>query len=248
MMLHRSLLTFGMAVLAGSVILAGCSANPENSPKIQKKFAQVDEMQKSVDESAQILRTIAGEMTMIKDQLAAIQSMNPESASGAELITRLGQLEERLAKMETGTGERIVAQATSNAGDASATPATDAATGGLATNRITAERAEPAADRLIPKDQLQTRATPKSAEKKAEPAKKAEPTKKAEPKTTTVTQASKTTASGNNKGGYYTIQAGDTLTSIASKHGVEVSSLEAANRIPKGATVLKGQRIYIPAK
>jgi LysM repeat protein len=242
MVLHRSLLTFGMAVLAGSVILAGCSANPENSPKIQKKFAQVDEMQKSVDESAQILRTIAGEMTMIKDQLAAFQSMNPESTSGSELITRLGQLEERLAKMETGTGERIVAQATSNAGAASATPATDAATGGLATKRITAEKAEPAVDRLIPKDQLSTRATPKSAEKKAEP------TKKAEPKTTNVTQASKTTASGSNKGGYYTIQAGDTLTSIAAKHGVDLSSLESANRIPKGATVLKGQRIYIPGK
>ncbi len=238
MSFRRSVFSCSVVVAASAIALVGCSAKPENSPKIQKKFAQVDELQATVDENAQFLRTLAGDMTIIKDQLVNLQSLNPESGSGKELITRLESIEQRISSMEKSGGERLVATLarTSTTTANGVEPASGA---GLATNRTV-----PATDRLIPVNQLSTRERV-SAEKKE--AASSIPAKPATTTPTTSASAAKPAASAS-KGKYYTLQAGDTLYKIATENGISVADLERENRIPAGAKILKGQRIFIPAK
>lgn len=236
MLFRRSVLSCGLVVAAGALAFVGCSAKPENSPKIQKKFAQVDELQTTVEDNAKFLRTLAGDMTIIKDQLSSLQSLNPETGAGQELITRLESIEKRISSIETAGGERLVASLASNTTPKPAASSTEAGAGStLATGRASTT---PAADRLIPANQLSTRE--KAVEKKVEAAK---PTvEKAS------TSAAKPAAASSSKGKYYTLEAGDTLYKIATDNGISVADLERENRIPAGAKVLKGQRIFIPGK
>lgn len=57
----------------------------------------------------------------------------------------------------------------------------------------------------------------------------------------------KSTKSAKN-GGKYKVKAGDTLSGIASKHGVSISSLQKANKFSDKHMIKAGQTIIIPAK
>jgi len=48
------------------------------------------------------------------------------------------------------------------------------------------------------------------------------------------------------RGGYYMIQEGQTLEDIARAHRIGLDDLRGANRLPPGAQLFAGQRIYIP--
>lgn len=243
MLFRRSVLSCGLVVAAGALAFVGCSAKPENSPKIQKKFAEVDELKTSVEDNTQFLRTLAGDMTIIKEQLSSLQALNPESGSGKDLLARFDALEQRLNSIETGAGERIVASVpTSNSDAVSEVLANPENVSELATNKPTIQ---PVADKLIPVNQLSTRETP--AKPKATTTK---PAAKPEAKKETAKPAAASTKNvgSSSKGSYYTLQAGDTLFKVAAANGVSVAELEKENRIPAGAKVLKGQKIFIPKK
>lgn len=66
------------------------------------------------------------------------------------------------------------------------------------------------------------------------------PKAKSKPKAET---AAKVSAAG---GPAYVVQSGDSLSKIASKHGVKISALRAANPKLKGDKILVGQKLVIP--
>jgi len=48
-------------------------------------------------------------------------------------------------------------------------------------------------------------------------------------------------------GGYYTVQSGDTISSIASRHGVRSADVVSANGLANGNAIRVGQKLTIPA-
>jgi LysM repeat protein len=63
------------------------------------------------------------------------------------------------------------------------------------------------------------------------------------PKAKTVAKAEKVSVEG---GSAYVVKSGDSLSKIASKHGVKISALRAANPKIKGDKILLGQKLVIP--
>ncbi|MDK2973580.1 MAG: LysM domain [Candidatus Sumerlaeota bacterium] len=209
-----------LLLTAATATFVGCSSKPENSPVIRKKFAEVESLKDEVAETNKMIRTLAGDITIMKDEVSNLRALAPDGKGGTELITRLDALERRLAEMEV--------QGTTMA----------------------AARVQPAGTKEVASASFNGLAVPtaKAPETKKETAKPAPA--KAAPKTTASAPkpAAKTVSKPAKPAGrYYTIQAGDSLEKIASSNGVSVASLRDANRLPAGARPLKGQRLYIPA-
>ncbi len=205
-------------VLAVAAGLAACSAKPENSPVIRKKFAEVDEIKEQLDESSKLLRNVAGEITILRDEVSNLRALAPGENGAIEVVSRLEAIEQRLDSFESKPA-RVVASAVQPASNAPTTREfSGLATGAAATAAPTAEKKPDVAA--------------------AKPAGK--------PVAKPVAAAPKPAAKPTGK--YYTLQAGDTLEKIASDNGISTKDLAQANRLPPGARPLKGQRIYVPGK
>lgn len=236
MLNRRFTAPFASLALAGALVisLTGCSGKPENSPVVQKKFAEIDEMKETVEDNAQILRTLTGELTIIKDDLAGLRAADPNSQAGQELMSRIDDLELRLGAVGNGTETKIA--------DLYNDKTPTANLQGLATTRTLAEataekktspptRTSPSNDRIFPEGtelrEKRTTTPPKTTAAPAAP-------KPAAPKPAAT------------RGRYYTLQSGESLESVAQQNNITVAELMKQNRLPSGATLLKGQRIYIP--
>jgi LysM repeat protein len=53
-------------------------------------------------------------------------------------------------------------------------------------------------------------------------------------------------AGGGSRGGVYTVRRGDTIDSIARKHGVAAQSIVALNGLANKHRIKAGQRLYLP--
>ena len=69
------------------------------------------------------------------------------------------------------------------------------------------------------------------------------PKAKSKPKAETMAKAEKVSAEG---GSTYVVQAGDSVSKIAKKHGVKIAALRAANPKIKGDKIMVGQKLVIP--
>ncbi len=235
---RRLLVLAGFTSLAAvSLTLTGCSAKPENSPVIRKKFAEVDEIKTNQDETNKLLRTLVGDITVLKDQVSNLRALSPDASGEIEVISRLEEIEQRLNSMEK--GNTIVASATvptSMKQDKTPTLA----------EALQAAKEEPKTTTF------NNLAVPET--KKTEAPKTTKTETKSAPKTVASTTTTKSSApaapktvSSAPRGFYYTLQPGDTLEKLATDNGISVSELAKANRLPSGARPLKGQRLFIPA-
>jgi LysM repeat protein len=69
------------------------------------------------------------------------------------------------------------------------------------------------------------------------------PKSKSKPKAETAAKTEKVSAKG---GSMYVVQSGDSISKIASRHGVKIAALRAANPKIKGDKILVGQKLAIP--
>ena len=69
------------------------------------------------------------------------------------------------------------------------------------------------------------------------------PKSKSKPKAETAAKPEKVSAEG---GSTYVVQSGDSISKIASRHGVKIAALRAANPKVKGDKILVGQKLVIP--
>jgi LysM repeat protein len=245
-----------LPLLAAAAVLAfaGCTGKPENSPYIRNKFAQLDETKKDTEQLRAQLAAISGDLNVLSEQIRELRALAPDSTGTSEVIQRLNSLEKRIASMD---GKAAPATLRTNSAPAPAGGSTnpDSAT----TSRVAGASDVPKpVTELAPPAGVDTRAGSSKpaevakAETKKTETKKAE-TRKAETmnaaikpgeKKASTTQA--TIVQTKSAGKYYTVQAGDTVQSIANAHGITVDVLLKENRIPAGARVPKGQRLYIP--
>lgn len=106
-----------------AVPMAGCSSKPENSPVIRKKFAEVDDLKQDIQETNKMIRTLAGDITIMKDEMSNLRAMAPDANGGVELMSRLEKIEKRLSEIEV-ENTVMASRATKASND---TPAREAA-------------------------------------------------------------------------------------------------------------------------
>lgn len=240
-----------VAVLA----FAGCTGKPENSPYIRNKFAEFDDTKKNAERMNQELAAISGDLKVISDQITELRALAPDSTGTSEVIQRLNNLEKRIADMD---GKSAPVLQTKNApapagGSTNPDSATVSVVAGAAdVPTVVTDLAAPAGvDTVAPPPAASTEVAKATETKKVEPkkveSKKVETKKGGEAmKPGAKKTDTKVVQTKGSAGKYYTVQAGDTVQSIAKAHGVSVDVLLKENRIPAGARVPKGQRLYIP--
>lgn len=218
-------------VLVAAAVLTACTAKPENSPVIRKKFAEVDELKTNIDKSSKQLEEIASQLTLMRDEMSNLRALTPGSDGAVEVVNRLEQIEQRLSKLD---GAKVVASVVPAANKEGAPADALATANELAVPKTTVDAAKTEVAKAEPKKE----AAAAPAAKKTTPTTQVKNTKPAAP------VAAKPAAP---RGKYYTIQANDTLDKIARDNGISVTTLAKENRLPAGARPLKGQRIFIPA-
>lgn len=252
-------LLFTLLVGTGSaMLLAGCSGKPENSPVIRQKFAAYDKMTESVDKLSNEVATLNDQVRRLADENAELRLQLPAPGATNAKATTTGPnasatpTKPNLGAPAAGSPATGNASATKpnveleKAGLAGAAPAAanvplENAPAVLIQQQV-AEAPRTAADNFkkmtaVKKDSAAPKAVALATTKKeaTRPATKADA-----PKTANVTKS--------RGGSYHTIAAGETVDQIASKSGITATALLQANRIPKGARLAPGQRLFIPAK
>lgn len=259
-------LVFSALVCSMALGIGACSGKPENSPVIRKKFAEMDAVQTDVAEATKTLKAIAGDMTVLKDQMSEIRALSPDPSGTIQAVKRLEELERRLANLDGAVSAAAMASAsvpTTPTSTASApapaaattvasvegpiTPVADGAAAALVSKSASVDARPSAADSLKNFNPTAKTTTTAAAAPKAEPAK---PTtvqtsvKKPEaPAAKATTTAAK---SSSPRGKYYKVLAGDTLETIAKDNKVSVELIRSANKLPSGARPLQGQQLFIP--
>ncbi|MCB2156821.1 LysM peptidoglycan-binding domain-containing protein [bacterium] len=230
-MFRRTLWLFKFLAISIVVLsMAACSAKPENSPVIRKKFAEVDEMKTENQELVKEVRTLMGDVTVLKDQVSNLRALSPDASGEIDVVNRIEQLEARLSKLET--GQTVIASASKPATSTHGSPPLAGASSDKdiirETIRSAAQETRTEPKPVVHETKTQTKPAVKTVAVSTAP--------KPAPKPTTP------------RGHYYTIESGDSLESIAAKNGVSLDALKKANHLPPGARPLKGQRLFIPAK
>lgn len=221
--------------LAGLVLFAfsltGCSSRPENSPVVRKKFKELADVQTQVGDMSVQMKQISAEMAAIRKDIGDVKSLSGggEAVSKIEEIAgRLTSLEDEMAKLNGGTSVNKARQVSSAPG---AAPSVESAS---------ASADQPAAPKAS--------ASAEAKESASKPAPVRKPASSASAKHLPPVRQVSNSAPPKPRGTYYTIQSGDTTESIAKHFNVSPASILSANRLPSGATIFPGQRIYVPAK
>jgi LysM repeat protein len=238
-----------LPALAAAVALTACTAKPENSPVIRKKFAEMDEMKEQLAESTATMRQLNSSIRIIEDELSNLRALSPGAEGASEVVSRLEALERQISTI----GENTVAVASSGSSTrSSSTQTASANTSSGSTDR--------SAEEIRASRRFNGLATPARAE--AETAEATEPVRsRTESQVAAASTSSGSTrsaaastsnaaparqASPASRGRYHTLQSGDTLEKLAASNNITVSELRSANRLPAGARPLTGQRIFIP--
>ena len=239
-MFPRSLsLVLALAVAVATIGLTACSPKPENSPVIRKKFAEVEEMKDDMEEIAKNLRRISGDLTVMKDEISNLRALAPDGSGGSELVRRLEALESRI---DSGAASNRTVASTSNSSSSDSIAGAITRAERTPPPRAGASSDDSGAPRLaLPaQSESQEKETeapqPKRTVAQAPPRELTQPKPKPQPKRTVP------------RGKYHTMSSSDSLEALAQKNGISVAELRQANRLPAGARVPTGQRIFIPAK
>lgn len=265
----RPLRLFAQAALATAIILplAACSAKPENSPVIRKKLAEVDEMKDQLEQTVQLVRSMSGDITIMKDEISNLRAFTPDGDDVSTVVNRLERMENRLAEVEVSATTMASASQSRSSSSASAPAAAERESAPTATTRSSSSQPRLAGtSESAPAERETASATPVADPNRASgTARAASTSSSSTPRQTAATTSSSSTprqdvrpvASGNRnqastpsvpRGRYYRIESGDTLEKIAADNNLTVAELREANRLPAGARPLPGQSLFIPAK
>lgn len=232
----RSLSRFLPLLLAGCAVaaLTACSGQPENSPAIRKKFAEFDQVQKSVDRLSGDIQTLTDSVRKLSEENSDLRALAPDASGLTQIdktIERLAAIEARLSKMDE-TGGVIAVKSKSP----DSTPVVPTSSTKPAVDLASAELAAPAVKDAAP--------APAAVEAVKEAPKKE--TKKAVEKKKTETKAVAKKAPVS-RGSYYTVKSGETIESLAASRKLAVDDILKANRMTKGARVAPGAKLFLPA-
>ncbi len=221
-----------------------CTAKPENSPVIRKKFAEVDTMNQKVSEMRTTLDSVSADLRILNEQIAEVRALNPDTANGTDIVKRIEALESR---MTTGAQPTL---ATNPAPGASTKPNTTANGPTSLASSTTAEPSTLNAKLAVPAEPAVKKVSndivaAAPSKEKAAPAKATtKPAEKPAKASADSVKKAVTKAAGR----YYRVQPGDTVETIAAKNGISVDSIRKANKLPAGSKVPAGQNLYLPGK
>jgi outer membrane murein-binding lipoprotein Lpp len=244
-------------VCAGALgLLAGCSGKPENSPAIRKKFAEIDSMNGNVEQLLADVKSLNDEVRRLKQENSELRAFLP-GVDGQGAIDKISTLENRLRQIENA---RTAAPAPATGSAPRTAPATPASTAGGQIALEDAPLAAAPAPRVVANQQAAPApAAPRGfkeltnrpaaaapAPRPAAPA--AAPTGGAPAAAAPAAAATKPAAPkpAASRGSYHVIAPGDTIATIAAKHGISAERLQQAVGLPPGARLTPGQRIFVP--
>ena len=259
----RPLVVTLMLGSTSALILAGCSGKPENSPVIRKKFAEMEKMQENVE-------TLVAETQILKEEVRTLNEQNKElraflpDVDGAPALEKISALESRLNKLEGMAADRLVADAStsgsstgsSSSSSASNNSTTTASAGGssnsssMETDQLAGSSSSSDSQDVVAAQQQSSQATApekKTAQSGSSQSFKEKTNKSASSSSSSSNSQQASSSSSSKRGSYYAIESGDTIESIAQKHGTNAEAIRKANRIPNGARIARGQKLYIPA-
>jgi LysM repeat protein len=245
-------------VIGGSTLalLAGCSGKPENSPVVRKKFAEVEENTKTVQQLSSDVAILNEQVRRLVEENSELRAFLPD-VDGQSAVSKLSTMEGRIKQLESMAADGVLTKMTTSSDMASA-PAASApsVTTGQVAKAMDLESAPLASDK--PVVALQQQVTKQEAPKPvansfkektaAKPAPAPAPVKTEKAKTETKAAASTASSSTRSRGSYHVIESNETVAQIATKYGMTADEILKANRIPAGARLAKGQRLFIPAK
>ncbi len=235
-----------LTLLIGGTFVAvvGCSGKPENSPAIRKKFAEMDQMKKSVDEMSSEMQFMSAEIRRLSQENSDLRALAPDMDGAAPAIEKIGEIEKRLSQVESMARDGVLANSQRPASSSNSSRTQEVADAGASARRpIDLENATLAGGNASSNKRTETVAAQQQATKPAA----AEKPRRTE--TTTKKPATKTASTSSaRRGSYHTIESGETIDTIAKKYNTSESVILKANRLPKGNRLAKGQRLYIPGK
>jgi LysM repeat protein len=239
-------------ITGGAVVaLTGCSGKPENSPVIRKKFAEYDKV-------AEANTTLTADVTRLNEEVTRLSQENSElralvpSIDGESVITKLSTLEARLSKVEGVSGDRALARATSTTSSSAAPASTTTPAAPTLDTAPLAVAPAPAATEgasVVAVQQQSTSSRPAGFKELTNPvAKKSTQVTKVSstPEKKKVETKSAPAAPAARRGAYHTFAAGETIDQVAAKYGTTAAAILQANRLPAGARIGTGQRLYVP--
>lgn len=255
---------FASLLLAGGTValLAGCSGKPENSPVIRQKFAEVEEMSQTVERLTADVQMLNEQVVRLTQENSELRAFLPD-VDGESAVNKLSSLEARMKKIEGMAGSGVLSASApaaasgsgssqANASSTSSRRPVDLTEQGLATDRpassdsgageaalVAMQAEQSSAQAARPVRSFREMTNPEAPKPESKPA--ATQSKPAENKPKPAAQPAPA-----RRGAYHTIAAGETVDSIAKKHGVTTEAILKANRLPKGVKLGTGQRIYVP--
>lgn len=223
-----------------------CTAKPENSPVIRKKFAEVDNMNQKVTEMRTTLDSVSADLRILNEQIAEVRALNPDTANGTDIIKRIEALETR---MKGGSQPTLATNPggapPSRSQDPANGPAALASTANPEPTTLNAKLAVPAEPPVKKVSNDIVASAPKAEKAATTKAAKATETS-AKPQKAAAETVKK--AATHSAGRYYRVQPGDTIDTIAARNGISVDSIRKANKLPVGSKVPAGQNLYLPGK
>lgn len=263
-MLIRSLVLALALGGVGTLALTSCSGRPENSPAVRKKFAEVDQMQNQVEEMVADLRIMTDQVRRLTEENSELRAFLPD-VDGESAVAKLTSLDERLQRLEAGGVAR-----TGNAGAATSENATqtsnesaprntaprqdDLDEAPLATNqpdRAVASSSGSGAARQpgssAPADNFRNMTNQIASQREAPAPRQQQASGQTTQQAAPAPQRQQAAPSAS-RGRYHTIEQGETIQSIAERYNTTPDALLQANRLPQGARLARGQRLYVPGQ
>ncbi len=242
-----------------AAVLSGCSGRPENSPAIRKKFAEVDQMQQKVEEMSRDMQTMAEHIGRLNEENSELRAFLPD-VDGESAGAVLTSLTERVRDLENATVSASAGRDSSRDSapaerTGSSTPEErdleDAPLAGSEDRAVAdrgsssqQQRSSSPADSF--RDQTNRVAAQQQQQRPSEPERAARQPSQPSPAPSSSQPSQPSQTQQASRGRYHTIEAGETLQSIAERYNVSQSDLLRANRLPQGARVARGQRLFIP--
>lgn len=259
----KARLAVALVALGGaSLFLGACSGKPENSPAIRKKFAEYDQMKQNHEQVVADLQVMTEEVRRLSQENSEIRTLLP-SVDGQSAVNKLASLESRLNKIEgiAATGVIGTAQATTSRTTTASATSNDFAMGppagpaNLESAPLAGSTGARAAAAPVAAAQQEARSSSAADFKQMTAPKRAE-TAKPEPKKAEIKEAASAPAApaarpaasrpAATRGTYHTIQAGETIQTIATRYNTTPEKLLSANGLPAGIRLAKGQRLFVP--
>ncbi len=229
-----------LLVAAGlSITLSGCSGKPENSPAIRKKFAEFDKQYEKVEELNSVVQLMGEEIRRLSEENSELRALLPEGEA-VSALQKIETLESRLTKLEGVNADRVVAQLTNNKPksqeSASASNPDDKK---QTTTQASAPKEEKKSTATVAAQQQVTQQKTQS---------QASSFKQMTNKTSSSPAQKSSAKKSASRGTYHVIKSGETMATIAQQYNMSASDLQKANRLPSGARLARGQRLFIPGK